>query len=42
MTPLRPSSTIQAKARTKKLVQNDNSTQNSSVALRSLSTIEIR
>ncbi|MNI70042.1 hypothetical protein D3C73_1258290 [compost metagenome] len=41
-TPLRPSSTTHAKVRTKKLVQNDSSTQNSSDVLRLAVRLEIR
>ncbi|MOA64180.1 hypothetical protein D3C78_1901540 [compost metagenome] len=41
-TPLRPSSTTQAKVRTRKLVQNDSSTQNSSDVLRLADRLEIR
>ncbi len=41
-TPLRPSITIQAKARTRKLVQNDSSTQNSHFAFLSFDSEETR
>ncbi|MNS96645.1 hypothetical protein D3C72_1309560 [compost metagenome] len=41
-TPFLPSSTTQANVRTRKLVQNDSSTQNSSDVLRLAVRLEIR